>query len=153
MRLLPFLKPTKGVQIAGGGFPDSGGGGGSYTLPPATASTLGGVKVGSGLSVTSDGTLSTSGGGGGSFDPTKQWVYHGSVDNSSPLSIQCPTNCFISIGDSYSLVLAYLCSNGGVYLIKEYADYTITYSNGTLNISTSAGAPRQVTIFCMELQP
>lgn len=29
-----------------------------YELPPATASTLGGVKVGSGLSVTSDGTLS-----------------------------------------------------------------------------------------------
>lgn len=29
-----------------------------YELPPATASTLGGVKVGNGLSVTSDGTLS-----------------------------------------------------------------------------------------------
>lgn len=30
-----------------------------YTLPAATASTLGGVKVGDGLSVTADGTLST----------------------------------------------------------------------------------------------
>lgn len=29
----------------------------SYTLPPATASTLGGVKVGDGLSVAADGTL------------------------------------------------------------------------------------------------
>ena len=37
------------------------GGGGSYTLPPATASTLGGIKVGSGLSVTNDGTLSADG--------------------------------------------------------------------------------------------
>ena len=37
-----------------------------YTLPPATTSTLGGVIVGSGLSVSSDGTLSTTGGGGGS---------------------------------------------------------------------------------------
>ena len=36
-------------------------GGGSYTLPPATASTLGGIKVGSGLSVTADGTLSADG--------------------------------------------------------------------------------------------
>lgn len=30
----------------------------SHTLPAATASTLGGVKVGSGLTVTKDGTLS-----------------------------------------------------------------------------------------------
>lgn len=30
----------------------------SYTLPAATASTLGGVKVGRGLTVTNDGTLS-----------------------------------------------------------------------------------------------
>ncbi|MBQ3479077.1 MAG: hypothetical protein IJH25_13010 [Clostridia bacterium] len=39
-------------------FPGGGGGGGSYTLPPATASTLGGVKVGTGLSVTAEGVLS-----------------------------------------------------------------------------------------------
>ena len=31
----------------------------AYTLPPATTTTLGGVKVGSGLSVTADGTLSS----------------------------------------------------------------------------------------------
>lgn len=35
------------------------------TLPPATATVLGGVKVGTGLSVTADGVLSVSGGGGG----------------------------------------------------------------------------------------
>ena len=51
-----------GIRIWSGAEPS---GGSSYTLPPATASTLGGVKVGSGLSVTSDGTLSASGGGGG----------------------------------------------------------------------------------------
>lgn len=34
------------------------GGGSSYTLPPATASVLGGVKVGTGLTVASDGTIS-----------------------------------------------------------------------------------------------
>ena len=32
-----------------------------YTLPAATASTLGGVKVGDGLAVTADGTLSAEG--------------------------------------------------------------------------------------------
>ena len=41
-----------------------GGGGGSYTLPTATANRLGGVKVGSGLTVENDGTLNVSGGTG-----------------------------------------------------------------------------------------
>ena len=36
---------------------------GDYELPVATSTTLGGVKVGDGLSVTNDGTLSASGGG------------------------------------------------------------------------------------------
>ena len=42
-------------------FPGGSGGGSSYTLPPATASTLGGVKTGSGLSVTAEGVLSADG--------------------------------------------------------------------------------------------
>ena len=41
---------------------DGGGGGGSgYTLPAATASTLGGIKVGNGLSITAEGVLSADG--------------------------------------------------------------------------------------------
>lgn len=40
------------------------GGGGGYTLPTATTTRLGGVKVGSGLAVADDGTLSSTGGGG-----------------------------------------------------------------------------------------
>lgn len=47
----------------GGVLDTGGGGGGSYTLPAATASTLGGIKVGPGLSVEADGTLSAMGGG------------------------------------------------------------------------------------------
>lgn len=35
-----------------------------YTLPIATTATLGGIKVGAGLSITVDGTLSATGGGG-----------------------------------------------------------------------------------------
>lgn len=42
-----------------------GGGGGQYILPPATEQTLGGIKVGDGLSITNDGTLSADGGGSG----------------------------------------------------------------------------------------
>ena len=42
---------------------DGGGSGGGeiYTLPAATASTLGGIKVGSGLSITAEGVLSADG--------------------------------------------------------------------------------------------
>lgn len=42
----------------------AGGTGGSYVLPPATTRTLGGVKIGSGINVASDGTISASGGSG-----------------------------------------------------------------------------------------
>ena len=38
-----------------------GGGGSGYTLPAATASTLGGIKVGNGLSITAEGVLSANG--------------------------------------------------------------------------------------------
>lgn len=38
--------------------------GGSYTLPVASQSTLGGIKVGNGLSITEDGVLSATGGSG-----------------------------------------------------------------------------------------
>lgn len=41
-------------------FPGEGGGGSEYTLPTASTSTLGGVKVGSGLTIT-DGVLSADG--------------------------------------------------------------------------------------------
>ena len=37
---------------------------GKGSIPPATTQTLGGVKIGSGVSVTEDGTISVEGGGG-----------------------------------------------------------------------------------------
>lgn len=39
----------------------------SYTLPTASSSTLGGIKIGSGLSIDGSGVVTASGGGGGSF--------------------------------------------------------------------------------------
>ena len=59
LRTLPFFKTRKGWHVAGTGYEDSGGGGG-YTLPVANASTLGGVKVGDGLSIDENGVLSSS---------------------------------------------------------------------------------------------
>ena len=42
------------------GLEGGGSGGGGYSLPPATSNTLGGIKVGSGLTIT-DGVLSATG--------------------------------------------------------------------------------------------
>lgn len=51
-----------------GSYVGTGGGSGEgYTLPPASATTLGGVKIGSGISVTADGVISAEGGGGSSY--------------------------------------------------------------------------------------
>lgn len=51
------LQVEEGAEVSG----LESGEGGDYTLPAATASVLGGVKVGSGLSVTEDGVLSADG--------------------------------------------------------------------------------------------
>ena len=48
------------------GLWQGGGGGSGYTLPIATNTVLGGVKIGNGVNVASDGTISVSGGSGGS---------------------------------------------------------------------------------------
>ena len=58
VRQMPFQKGTGGPQYAGYGIGGSGGGGGSYTLPTATESRLGGVKIGDNVDVTEDGTIS-----------------------------------------------------------------------------------------------
>lgn len=61
-----------------------GGGGGSYVLPVATASRLGGVKIGSGLTITNDGVLSSEGGGS---DPNAQhWFTAATVSDMDSLT-------------------------------------------------------------------
>lgn len=59
MRIMPFMKRKKGIQFAGVGL-DTGGGG---SLPIASENTLGGVKIGDGLSITPLGVLSALSGG------------------------------------------------------------------------------------------
>ena len=56
----PYLAYASEVDtVAGSG--EGGEGGGSYTLPVASADTLGGVKIGSGLAIDNNGVLSSSG--------------------------------------------------------------------------------------------
>lgn len=65
VRSMPYVEAEGKPQFAGMGSGGSSGGGSGYTLPVASASTLGGVKIGDGVNVSSDGTISVEGGGGG----------------------------------------------------------------------------------------
>lgn len=56
---------------------DEAGAGSSYELPPATYSRLGGVKVGSGLNVEADGTLSATGGSSYVLPPATAYTLGG----------------------------------------------------------------------------
>lgn len=51
------------ISLSNINFGGGSGGGGEYHLPVATATRLGGIKVGSGLTITNDGILSSEGGG------------------------------------------------------------------------------------------
>lgn len=59
--LLPNQAGNAGKYLTTDGINVSWGNPSSYTLPPASSSVLGGIKVGTGLSVTVDGTLSATG--------------------------------------------------------------------------------------------
>lgn len=118
---------TETAAVLDFGIPSgSDGSGSSYTLPAATASTLGGVKIGSGISVTSDGTISASGGGGDSN-------HAGTGENSIALGNKntASGSSGIAIGDSNSCT-----GDGSVAIGAEcYAE-----SGGSIVIGGSAEA-------------
>lgn len=100
---------------------EGGGGGSQYILPPATENTLGGVKVGEGLAVTSDGTLSAS---GGSIDS-------GAVQTQIDRSISGLTEDLES-GDLMVGMAAQLYSPDGV-TSREWYNYRTTAGNEDVN--------------------
>ena len=81
--------------IDGGG--GGGGGGGSYTLPIASASTLGGIKVGTGLSIDSTTGVLTATGGSSYTLPTASSSTLGGVKVGDGLSIDSSTGVLATI--------------------------------------------------------
>lgn len=127
MRFLPFSKGKKGFQFAGGGVTGEGGG-----LQPATSNTLGGVKIGSGVNVTSDGTISVSGGGGGlniSTTEAKVGTYNGSDMYARLFTGSCESgNNYVTLSGVGSIVMmlsAQIVTNTGT--MYNFGDTTFNY--------------------------
>ena len=105
---LPTGSASGGSSSGGSG--GGGGGGGSYTLPVASANTLGGVKVGTGLSIDNNGVLSAAGSGGGTVTkvalemPTPFEVNGSPVTGDGTLSVSLKNTYKIPTTQEWELV-------------------------------------------------
>lgn len=74
---LTLLRAYKALERRVKALEENGGGGGSYVLPVASETTLGGIKVGEGLGINSAGYLYTQGGGGYTLPTASETVKGG----------------------------------------------------------------------------
>ena len=125
-----FKKSGFDLDGAGG---EVSGGGSSYTLPPATESTLGGIKVGSRLSVESDGTLSAN---DQSYTlPTASADTLGGIKVGSRLSVESD-GTLSADAQSFTIPVATDTTIGGV---KVDPAQGVNITNGVLSISPYLG--------------
>lgn len=120
-------------------------GGSSYTLPPATNSVLGGIKVGSGLTITGDGTLSaTGGGGGGSGTVTSVGLSMptGFTVGSSPVT----SAGTISVGTTLNGILAGTGTGFATVLLGS----GLTYDSGSRTLSATGGGGMTYSISALD---
>lgn len=98
-----------------GSYVGTGGGSGEgYTLPPASATTLGGVKIGSGINVTADGVISANGGGGTPYElPAATTTTLGGIKVGDNLTIT-PDGKLNANAGAYELPVATSAILGGV---------------------------------------
>lgn len=108
-----------------------------YTLPTASASTLGGIKVGSGLSI-SNGVLSATGGGGlkviatGTMSVSGGGGYYGTTTTKS---LSAPA-LFLIINDyDFETPRTYFCGAGG-YTLISYQQDEHGYMTGDVSLSS-----------------
>lgn len=108
---------------------------GGYTLPIASDSRLGGIKVGENLTIEDDGTLNAQAGGGGGYTlPTATDERLGGIKVGSRLSVQ-EDGTLSADEQSYTLPIASQSNIGGV---KVGENLTID-SDGTLNATGGGG--------------
>ena len=114
--VLDFTIP-KGDKGDKGDKGEKGDKGDAYTLPPATSTSLGGVKVGSGITVSGDGTISVQAGGtgGGSYTlPPATSTTLGGVKVGSGITVASDGTISASGGGSYTLPAATSTTLGGI---------------------------------------
>jgi len=121
--------PTENMQAATKQYVD----GKLGTLPIATASTLGTVKVGSGLNITADGTLSATGGGGGTGDylPLSGGTMSGDIVMSDGTSVD-----YGSSGSTYN-------DNGNIVVKAETGN--VVAIGQELHVQAEGGSAIKVT--------
>lgn len=116
---------------------------GGYTLPTASSSTLGGVKVGSGLTINSSGVLSVTGGGGGSsysfnsdsFSISSNIVSLKAATDSTLGGIMVGDGLDITSGGTLSVDAATASSFGGFKLWSDslVSDSAVNSASSTTN--------------------
>lgn len=111
-----------------GSYVGTGGGSGEgYTLPPASATTLGGVKIGEGIQVTPDGIISVDNSGSGYVLPVATSSTLGGVKAGDNVTIAADGK--LSVNAPYTLPAATASALGGV---KVGANLSIA-QDGTLS--------------------
>lgn len=101
------------------------GGGPAYTLPPATALVLGGVKVGAGLSSTEDGTLS---------------VNAPALATSSTVGVVKPgTNVSVTQDGTLNVADPSIASSSSPGVVKPGTGLSVT-QDGTLSVALTGGS-------------
>lgn len=125
-----------------GSYVGTGGGSGEgYTLPPASATTLGGVKIGSGISVTADGVISAEGGGTPYELPAATTTTLGGIKVGDNLTIT-PDGKLSANAGAYQLPVATSAILGGVKVgdgLNVTQDGTISVTAGSSYVLPVAG--------------
>lgn len=118
-----------------GSYVGTGGGSGEgYTLPPASATTLGGVKIGSGINVTADGVISANGGGGAPYElPAATADTLGGIKVGDNLTIT-PDGKLSANAGAYQLPVATSAILGGV----KVGDGLNVTQDGKLSVSAGS---------------
>ena len=116
-----------------------GGGGGSYTLPTATSNRLGGVKIGEGINVENDGTISVS---GSSYTlPTASSDTLGGVKIGSGVNIDSAGTISVNSSDPSTLksvsALPLTAASGDVVVYDNMEWYYSPTTGSSVNITKS----------------
>lgn len=155
---IPELRYSDGLTP--GGIPLFGSGGGSsYTLIPATTSTLGGIKVGNNLSISPDGTLSAVSSATSLMPATTSTLGGIKVGNNLSVTPDGTLNASSSTADTFSTVkvtgqpdlnaigrdiLEFLAGAGIIINTSTTPNKTITIENDMFNAVIDGGTPNSI---------